>query len=70
MFYGLMQVNEKGLNELVKTVEAIAENTGKINGNLKDVSESLTSGVWIKNPTLTEFGLEPAASHGASSPSG
>jgi len=53
MFYGLMQVNEKGLNELVKTVEAIAENTGKINGNLKDVSESLTSGIWIKNPRLT-----------------
>jgi hypothetical protein len=53
MFYGLMQVHEKGLNELVKTVEAIAENTGKINGNLKDVSESLMSGIWIKNARLT-----------------
>ncbi len=59
MFYGLMQVNEKGLNELVKTVEAIAENTGKINGNLKDVSESLTSGIWIKNPTLTTSEVNP-----------
>ena len=59
MFYGLMRVNEKGLNELVKTVEAIAENTGKINGNLKDVSESLTSGIWIKNPTLTTSKVNP-----------
>jgi hypothetical protein len=61
MFYGLMQVNEKGLNELVKAIETIAEHIGKINGNLEDVSESLTSGVWIKNPTLTtsEVNLRP-----------
>ncbi len=61
MFYGLMQVNEKGLNELVKAIETIAEHTGKINGTLEDVSESLTSGVWIKNPTLTtsEVTLRP-----------
>lgn len=59
MFYGLMQVKEKGLNELVKTVETIADNTGKINGILKDVSESLTSGIWIKNPTLTTSDINP-----------
>jgi len=53
MFYGLMQVNEKGLNELVKAVEDIAKHSDNINSNLKEVSESLTRGIWIKNPTLT-----------------
>jgi hypothetical protein len=53
MFYGLMHINEKGLNDLVKAVEDIAKYTDGINDNLKEVSESLTSGVWIKNPTLT-----------------
>lgn len=59
MFYGVMKMNEKGQDELVKAVEAIAENTGKINGNLKDVSDSLTSGLWIKNPTLTTSVVHP-----------
>jgi len=53
MFFGLIKVNEKGMDELVKAVAAIGERTGKINDNLEDISENLTSGLWIKNPILT-----------------
>jgi len=60
MFYNLMQVREKGLDELVKAVEVLAENTGNINGNLKGLSESLTRGVWIKNPTLAISEINPS----------
>lgn len=59
MFYNLMYVNEKGINELVKAVEAVAENTGKINNNLGNVYQSLTSGVWIKNPRLAISEINP-----------
>lgn len=52
LFFKLMQVREKGLDELVKAVEALAENTGNIDRNLKGLSESLNTGVWIKNPKL------------------
>jgi hypothetical protein len=52
MFYGLLQESEKGLNELVKALEDIAKHTDEINDTLEDVSESLASGVWIKNPVL------------------
>jgi hypothetical protein len=59
MFYGLMKVNEKGQDELVKAVEDIAKQTREINNNLEEVSESLTSGIWIKNPTLTTSEVHP-----------
>ncbi len=59
MFYDLLQTRESGVNELVKAIEAIEENTGKINRNLEEVSERLTSGLWIKNPTLTTSVVHP-----------
>jgi len=58
MFYGLMKVNEKGQDELVEA-EDIAKHTREINNNLEEVSESLTSGIWIKNPTLTTSEVHP-----------
>jgi len=53
MFYGLMSVKEKDMDDLVKAVEDIAKHTDEINDNLEEVSESLTSGIWIKNSMLT-----------------
>ncbi len=59
MFFGLMKMNEKGQDELVKAVEDIAKHTREINNNLKGFSESLASGIWIKNPTLTTSEINP-----------
>jgi hypothetical protein len=53
MYYGLMSVNEKGMNELAKAAEDIAKYMNNINSALKEISETLTNGIWIKNPLLT-----------------
>ena len=60
MFYNLMQVREKSLDELVKAVERIAENTGNIDRKLNGLLESLNRGVWIKNPTLAISEINPS----------
>lgn len=52
MYYGLLAVNEKDMNDLVKAAEDIAKHTDKINDALEEVSESLTNGLWIKNSLL------------------
>jgi len=52
MFYGLMKVNEKDQDDLVKAVEEIAKRTHDINDNMEEISENLARGVWIKNSML------------------